>query len=97
MMCISKNRNVTNTFFFLIHLQKAKKRKRAEKERQQGVKRLKLQPVVKPKAVKLCNFYLMGRCQQVDLSISLGDLCKFSHDATPLTKSQSFALVAATD
>ncbi|URE27141.1 hypothetical protein MUK42_17581 [Musa troglodytarum] len=60
---------------------KAKKRKRAEKERQQGVKRLKLQPVVKPKAVKLCNFYLMGRCQQ-------GDLCKFSHDATPLTKSQ---------
>lgn len=70
-MCISKNCNVTNTFFFLIHLQKAKKRKRAEKERQQGVKRLKLQPVVKPKAVKLCNFYLMGRCQQVELSISL--------------------------
>ncbi|XP_074591858.1 uncharacterized protein LOC141847692 [Curcuma longa] len=60
---------------------KAKRRKRAEKEREQGVKRLKLPPVVKPKAVKLCNFYMIGRCQQ-------GDLCKFSHDATPHTKSQ---------
>lgn len=60
---------------------KAKKRKRAQKEREQGVKRLKLQPISKPKTVKYCNFYLMGRCQQ-------GDLCKFSHDTTPLTKSQ---------
>ncbi|XP_042399233.1 uncharacterized protein LOC121989325 isoform X1 [Zingiber officinale] len=60
---------------------KSRRRKRAEKEREQGVKRLKLPPVVKPKAVKLCNFYMIGRCQQ-------GDLCKFSHDATPHTKSQ---------
>ncbi|XP_019707007.1 uncharacterized protein [Elaeis guineensis] len=60
---------------------KAKKRKRAQKEREQGVKRLKLQPISKPKTVKYCNFYLMGRCQQ-------GDSCKFSHDTTPLTKSQ---------
>lgn len=59
----------------------AKKRKRAQKDREQGVKRLKLQPIVKPKVVKYCNFYMMGRCQQ-------GDLCKFSHDTTPLTKSQ---------
>ncbi|KAJ0971344.1 hypothetical protein J5N97_019303 [Dioscorea zingiberensis] len=60
---------------------KAKKRKRAEKEREQGVKRLKLQLITKPKPVKYCEFYLKGRCQQ-------GDLCKFSHDTTPLTKSQ---------
>ncbi|KAG1367636.1 zinc finger CCCH domain-containing protein 7 [Cocos nucifera] len=75
---------------------KAKKRKRAQKEREQGVKRLKLQPISKPKTVKYCNFYLMGRCQQVNvptavlvpLCIGTGDLCKFSHDTTPLTKSQ---------
>ncbi|WOL03014.1 hypothetical protein Cni_G11734 [Canna indica] len=60
---------------------KAKRRKRAEKEREQGVRRLKLKPVVKPKVVKICNYYLVGRCQQ-------GDMCKFSHDATPVTKSQ---------
>ncbi|ONK74985.1 uncharacterized protein A4U43_C03F12120 [Asparagus officinalis] len=60
---------------------KSKRRKRAQKEREQGVKRLKLLPVVKPKEVKYCNFYLAGRCQQ-------GEACKFSHDTTPLTKSQ---------
>ncbi|KAL0910129.1 hypothetical protein M5K25_021071 [Dendrobium thyrsiflorum] len=58
----------------------AKKRKRAQKNREQGVKKLKLHAIVKPKEVKYCNFYRMGRCQQ-------GDLCKFSHDITPLTKS----------
>nr|QEX51150.1 zinc finger CCCH domain-containing protein 7 isoform X1 [Cymbidium ensifolium]QEX51153.1 zinc finger CCCH domain-containing protein 7 isoform X2 [Cymbidium ensifolium] len=58
----------------------AKKRKRAQKNREQGVKKLKLHAVVKPKEVKYCNFYRMGRCQQ-------GELCKFSHDTTPLTKS----------
>ncbi|KAG0492101.1 hypothetical protein HPP92_005499 [Vanilla planifolia] len=58
----------------------AKKRKRAQKNREQGVKKLKLHPVVKPKEVKYCNFYLMGRCQQ-------GNLCKFSHDTIPMTKS----------
>ncbi|KAM0932506.1 putative transcription factor C3H family [Dioscorea sansibarensis] len=60
---------------------KAKKRKRVQKEREQGVKRLKLQPIIKPKPVNNCEFYLKGRCQQ-------GNLCKFSHDTTPLTKSQ---------
>ncbi|XP_020598831.1 zinc finger CCCH domain-containing protein 7 isoform X2 [Phalaenopsis equestris] len=58
----------------------AKKRKRAQKNREQGVKKLKLHAIVKPKEVKYCNFYRMGRCQQ-------GDLCKFSHDLIPLTKS----------
>ncbi|PKA57265.1 Zinc finger CCCH domain-containing protein 7 [Apostasia shenzhenica] len=58
----------------------AKKRKRAQKNKELGVKKLKLHPVLKPKEVKPCNFHLKGRCQQ-------GDLCKFSHDATPLTKS----------
>ncbi|KAH7651303.1 CCCH zinc finger domain-containing protein [Dioscorea alata] len=60
---------------------KAKKRKRAQIEREQGVKRLKLQLVAKPKPVRYCEFYLKGRCQK-------GDACKFSHEATPLTKSQ---------
>ncbi|XP_072955048.1 zinc finger CCCH domain-containing protein 7-like isoform X2 [Typha angustifolia] len=61
---------------------KSKRIKRAQKERAQGVKRLKLQPVVKPKVVVDCKFYLAGRCQQ-------GDLCKFSHDTTPSTKSKA--------
>lgn len=56
---------------FFFHLQKAKRRKRAEKEREQGVKRLKLQPVIKPPVLKICNYYLKGRCQQVELSIYL--------------------------
>ncbi|KAI0486586.1 hypothetical protein KFK09_029334 [Dendrobium nobile] len=42
----------------------AKKRKRAQKNREQGVKKLKLHAIVKPKEVKYCNFYRMGRCQQ---------------------------------
>ncbi|KAL3535593.1 hypothetical protein ACH5RR_004054 [Cinchona calisaya] len=64
---------------------KAKKKqkeriKRAEKNRKLGVKRLKLQPVLKPKTVTYCRHYLKGRCQE-------GEKCKFSHDTTPLTKS----------
>lgn len=64
---------------------KAKKKqkeriKRAEKNRRLGVKRLKLQPLLKPKKVTFCRHYLKGRCQE-------GEKCKFSHDTTPLTKS----------
>lgn len=55
--------------------------KRAEKNRQLGVKRLKILPVVKPKKIEICRHYLKGRCQE-------GDKCKFSHDTTPLTKSK---------
>ncbi|XP_042492656.1 uncharacterized protein LOC122072156 isoform X2 [Macadamia integrifolia] len=57
-----------------------KKRKRAEINKLVGVKRLKLKPVLKPKPVTYCKHYLRGRCRQ-------GDLCKFSHDTIPLTKS----------
>ncbi|KAH7572122.1 hypothetical protein ACOSQ2_015379 [Xanthoceras sorbifolium] len=57
------------------------RKKRAEKNRQLGVKRLKLRPVVKPKAVAYCRHYLMGRCHE-------GDKCKYSHDTVPLTKSK---------
>uniref|UniRef100_A0A5B6YY65 Putative zinc finger CCCH domain-containing protein 7 isoform X1 n=1 Tax=Davidia involucrata TaxID=16924 RepID=A0A5B6YY65_DAVIN len=55
--------------------------KRAENNRKLGVKRLKLQPVLKPKTVTYCRHYLKGRCQE-------GDKCKFSHDTIPLTKSK---------
>ncbi|KAL4022743.1 hypothetical protein IC575_016488 [Cucumis melo] len=57
-----------------------KRKKRAEKNRQAGVKRLKLHPVTVPKPVVYCRHYVKGRCQE-------GDKCKFSHDTTPLTKS----------
>ncbi|XP_027068417.1 uncharacterized protein [Coffea arabica] len=55
--------------------------KRAAKNRELGVKRLKLQPLSKPKTVTYCRHYLNGRCQE-------GEKCKFSHDTTPLTKSK---------
>ncbi|OEL16795.1 Zinc finger CCCH domain-containing protein 7 [Dichanthelium oligosanthes] len=62
---------------------KAKKKKnsrmkRAQKRIADGVKRPKLEPVIKPK--KPCRFYDHGKCQQ-------GNKCKFSHDFTPSTKS----------
>ncbi|KAL6974555.1 hypothetical protein U1Q18_028740 [Sarracenia purpurea var. burkii] len=65
---------------------KAKKKlkeriKRAEKNKRLGIKRLKIQPVLKPKTVTYCRHYLKGRCQE-------GEKCKFSHDTIPLTKSK---------
>uniref|UniRef100_A0A0E0JKB2 C3H1-type domain-containing protein n=1 Tax=Oryza punctata TaxID=4537 RepID=A0A0E0JKB2_ORYPU len=60
---------------------KNKRIKRALQREAEGVKRLKLQPAIKPKVVQDCRFYLHGKCQQ-------GNLCKFSHDTTPLTKSK---------
>ncbi|XWS17420.1 hypothetical protein CRYUN_Cryun33cG0065800 [Craigia yunnanensis] len=60
---------------------KHKRKKRAEKNRQLGVKRLKLQTVLKPKPVTYCRHYLKGRCYE-------GEKCKYSHDTVPLTKSQ---------
>ncbi|KAI6681424.1 hypothetical protein NL676_035305 [Syzygium grande] len=56
------------------------RRKRAQKNRELGVKRLKLQPVLKEKTVTYCRHYLQGRCTE-------GEKCKFSHDTVPLTKS----------
>ncbi|KAH0453884.1 hypothetical protein IEQ34_018208 [Dendrobium chrysotoxum] len=63
----------------------AKKRKRAQKNREQGVKKLKLHAIVKPKEVKYCNFYRMGRCQQpckhfACNSCLKGDDCPFDHE-----------------
>lgn len=46
-------------------LQLAKKRKRAEQNKKLGVKRLKLQPILKPKVVSDCKFHLKGKCEQV--------------------------------
>ncbi|KAF5179270.1 Zinc finger ccch domain-containing protein [Thalictrum thalictroides] len=63
---------------------KAKRRiKRVQKDRQEGVKRLNLRRNVKekPKPKLPCKHHLKGKCQQ-------GDSCKFSHDFTPLTKSE---------
>ncbi|XP_020529202.1 zinc finger CCCH domain-containing protein 7 isoform X1 [Amborella trichopoda] len=59
----------------------AKKRQRAKKNKELGIKRLKLMPVTKAKPVVLCQFYMKGRC-------NLGLSCKFSHDTIPLTKSK---------
>ncbi|CAI8596636.1 unnamed protein product [Vicia faba] len=66
---------------------KYKKRKkyrknRAEKNRELGVKRLKLIPVQKPKTITYCRHYMKGRCNE-------GDKCKFSHDTVPETKSKA--------
>ncbi|XP_026421060.1 zinc finger CCCH domain-containing protein 65-like [Papaver somniferum] len=64
------------------------RKKRAQTRREQGVKRLRIEPQIsKPKPPKYCEFYLKGRCQK-------GDSCKFSHDTTPLTKSQPCKFLA---
>ncbi|XP_057766306.1 zinc finger CCCH domain-containing protein 65-like isoform X2 [Salvia miltiorrhiza] len=55
--------------------------KRAEKNRELGVKRLKLPTVLKPKQIVYCRHYLQGRCHE-------GEKCNFSHDTVPLTKSK---------
>ncbi|XP_004288957.1 PREDICTED: uncharacterized protein LOC101303749 [Fragaria vesca subsp. vesca] len=61
---------------------KAKERKkRAEMNRKQGVNRLKLHCIEKPKTVVFCRHYIAGRCHE-------SDKCKFSHDTVPLTKSK---------
>lgn len=59
----------------------AKRKKQALKDKEAGVKRLKLAPVTKSKPVILCKFYMKGRCAQ-------GSQCSFSHDAVPATKSE---------
>ncbi|XP_078151924.1 uncharacterized protein LOC144547205 [Carex rostrata] len=62
---------------------KAYRIKRAKKLREDGVNRLRLPPPgKKEKEKKICKFYLQGKCQQEEL-------CKFSHDVTPVTKSKA--------
>ncbi|MED6121581.1 hypothetical protein PIB30_031562 [Stylosanthes scabra] len=67
---------------------KKKRRKRAEKNKQLGVKRLKL-PLVqqKPKTINYCRHFLVGRCYE-------GDKCQFSHDTVPSTKSSPCSFFA---
>lgn len=72
---------------------KAKKKrkekiKRAEKNRKLGVKRLKLQPVIKEKKIIYCRHYINGRCHE-------GENCKFSHDTTPLTNPSHVVILHA--
>ncbi|XP_047321993.1 zinc finger CCCH domain-containing protein 65 [Impatiens glandulifera] len=55
--------------------------KRAENNRRLGVKRLKIVPISKPKAIVYCRHFVKGRCHE-------GENCKFSHDIVPTTKSQ---------
>ncbi|CAK9159204.1 unnamed protein product [Ilex paraguariensis] len=65
--------------------------KRAEKNRKLGVKRLKLQPILKPKTVAYCRHFLKGRCHEVvgfSSPVVVDEKCKFSHDTIPLTKSK---------
>ncbi|KAI3981304.1 hypothetical protein MKX01_004568 [Papaver californicum] len=63
------------------------RKKRAQTRREQGVKKLRIEPPIsKPKTPKYCEFYLKG-CHK-------GDSCKFSHDTTPLTKSQPCKFLA---
>ncbi|KAL8120012.1 uncharacterized protein LOC141724578 isoform X2 [Apium graveolens] len=61
---------------------KKERMKRGERNRNLGVKKLKLPPVTKPKTIKYCRHFVKGRCHE-------GEKCKFSHDAVPLTKSKS--------
>ncbi|XP_026427000.1 zinc finger CCCH domain-containing protein 7-like isoform X1 [Papaver somniferum] len=64
------------------------RKKRAQTRKEQGVKRLRIEPPIsKPKVPKYCEFYLKGICQK-------RDSCKFSHDTTPLTKSQPCKFLA---
>ncbi|MED6187600.1 hypothetical protein PIB30_077959 [Stylosanthes scabra] len=68
---------------------KIKKRKiRAEKNKELGLKRLKL-PLVqqKPKTINYCRHFLVGRCYE-------GDKCQFSHDTVPSTKSSPCSFFA---
>uniref|UniRef100_A0A0A9F397 C3H1-type domain-containing protein n=1 Tax=Arundo donax TaxID=35708 RepID=A0A0A9F397_ARUDO len=58
---------------------KMKRINRAKQRIADGVNKLILPPVIKPKPVKKCHFYDNGKCQQ-------GNSCKFSHDFTPSTK-----------
>lgn len=56
------------------------RRKRAEKEKELGIRRPRMPTnTFKPK-IPLCKFYIKGRC-------TLGANCTFSHDVVPVTKS----------
>ncbi|CAM6086094.1 unnamed protein product [Calypogeia fissa] len=58
----------------------AKRKKRAQKERELGIRRPPRTVQSKPVKV-LCTHYMKGRCAK-------GDQCTFSHDAVPLTKQE---------
>ena len=63
---------ILSAFKFLINffydnciMQQKDRKRRAEKNRALGVKRLKIHPVATPKKITYCHHYLKGRCQQV--------------------------------
>ncbi|KAJ7955908.1 zinc finger CCCH domain-containing protein 65 [Quillaja saponaria] len=62
---------------------KKERKKQAEKNRRLGVKRLKLQPALKPKIVTYCRHYLKGRCQEMPAK---EDLPAASNVCTPEQK-----------
>ncbi|KAL2610331.1 hypothetical protein R1flu_028904 [Riccia fluitans] len=60
----------------------AKKKKRAQKEKELGIrKRRPRDNLNKPPPKVLCTHFMKGRCAK-------GDSCPFSHDAIPLTKQE---------
>ncbi|KAK9134723.1 hypothetical protein Syun_014053 [Stephania yunnanensis] len=61
---VGERRKRSNTVERKARKKLRERKKRAEKNRQLGVKRFKLQPITKPKPVRYCNHYMQGRCQK---------------------------------
>lgn len=73
--CPDAFRCLVGLYKYLLHeqyiVQAKERKKRAEKNRELGVKRLKLQPLQKPKPVAYCRHYLNGKCNLVCIVFSV--------------------------